>query len=105
MDFVGHTWFFRQEWAKYMWLENPYSWDNAEDMTFSYLCQKYGGVKTFVPPHNGENHNSWSTDPLPARHHGRDRNASWKKGGHVPLRIETFKHYMDNGWKTIKNVK
>ena len=105
VDFVGHTWFFRQEWAKYMWQENPYSWDNAEDMTFSYLCQKHGGIKTYVPPHNADNLDSWCTETLMARHHGRDKNASWKKGNHVPLRLEAIKHYIDNGWKTLKSVQ
>lgn len=105
VDFVGHTWFFRQGLAKHMWSEAPYSWDNAEDMTFSYLCQKHGGVKTFVPPHNGTNHDKWCTESGPARHHGRDRNASWKMGDHVPLRIETIKYYTSKGWKTLNDVK
>ena len=105
VDFVGHAWFFRQEWAKYMWYEKPHTWDNAEDMTFSYLAQKHGGVQTFVPPHPPSDASVWCTEVGPAQRTGRDRNASWKQSDHVPLRIETIKHYINNGWKTIRAVK
>lgn len=104
VDFVGHAWFFRREWAKYMWYEEPYTWDNAEDMTFSYLAQKYGGINTFVPPHHGDNQDAWCTDPMMGRHYGRDRNASWKKRGHSSIRAETAKHYIANGWKTVRQI-
>lgn len=104
VDFVGHTWFFRQEWAKYMWYEAPYTWDNAEDMMFSYLAQKYGGIQTFVPPHPPDRREVWCTDVGPAQRAGRDRNASWKKADHVPIRIEVIKHCLNNGWKTIRKL-
>jgi len=105
VDFVGHTWFFRQEWAKYMWYEKPYTWDNAEDMTFSYLAQKHGGINTFVPPHPPGKFDIWCTDSGKARHFGRDKNASWKRAGHTKLRSETAKHYIANGWKIVRNAE
>src|SRR5690606_34826083 len=31
VDLVGHSWFFKSEWVKHMWQEEPISWDNGED--------------------------------------------------------------------------
>lgn len=51
VDLVGHAWYFEREWLKYLWSEPPTTWDNGEDMQFSYLAQKHGAVKTYCPPH------------------------------------------------------
>ena len=51
VDLVGHAWFFKREWLQYLWREKPTTWDNGEDIQFSYLAQKYGGIQTFCPPH------------------------------------------------------
>lgn len=104
-DLIGHSWFFRQEWIKYMFYEKPYTWDNGEDIMFSYLAQKYGGINTFVPPHPEDNKNLWSTDFNIADTVGSDINASWRIGNHLDLRNEICVHCIDNGWKTVKNIK
>lgn len=51
VDLVGHAWFFEREWLKFLWMEKPFTWENGEDIQFSYTAQKYGGIKTYVPPH------------------------------------------------------
>lgn len=51
VDLVGHAWFFRRDWLKYLWMEKPATWDNGEDIHFSYLAQKYGNIQTYCPPH------------------------------------------------------
>ena len=43
VDLVGHAWFFKRDWLQYLWREKPPTWDNGEDMHFSYSAQKYGG--------------------------------------------------------------
>lgn len=50
VDVVGHSWFFRKEWLKYLWAEEPVTWDVCEDIQFSYCLQKYGGIYSYVPP-------------------------------------------------------
>jgi len=105
VDLVGHAWFFRQEWAKYLWYEKPFSWDNGEDIMFSYLCQKHGGVNTFVPPHPENNVNMWSSDAKIGTEVGSDENASWLQRPHVGERNQICVHCVDNGWKTVNNVK
>lgn len=105
VDLVGHAWFFRQEWSKYMWYEKPYTWDNGEDIMFAYLAQKYGGINTFVPPHPDDNKSIWSADYNIAETVGSDINASWRLGNHLDLRGEVCVHCINNGWKTVHNIK
>jgi hypothetical protein len=52
-DIVGHAWFFKREWLATYWRELPPIDVTlvGEDMHFSYMIQKYLGLKTFVPPH------------------------------------------------------
>ena len=105
VDLVGHAWFFRQVWSKYLWYEKPYSWDNGEDIMFSYLAQKYGNVNTFVPPHPENNKDLWSSDFKTGVNIGNDENASFKLNNHYGLRDDVCKHAINNGWKTVNNVK
>jgi len=105
VDLVGHAWFFRQEWIKYMWYEKPCSWDNGEDIMFSYLAQKYGNINTFVPPHPENNMNLWSSDVKIGNEVGNDANATWLKNTHYGERDKICSHCIDNGWKTVRNIK
>lgn len=105
VDLVGHAWFYRQVWAKYMWYEKPYIWDNGEDITFSYLAQKYGGINTFVPPHPDNNKDIWCTDYGTAMKVGSDENSSWRIGNHLAIRGQICVHCVDNGWKTVMKIK
>jgi len=104
-DLVGHAWFYRQEWAKYLWYENPYTWENGEDIMFSFLAQKYGNINTFVPKHPESNKNLWSSDYGVGMQVGMDNNASWRKVNHLALRGDVCKYCVKNGWKTVNNVK
>lgn len=105
VDLVGHAWFFRQEWSKYLWYEKPFTWDNGEDIMFSYLAQKYGNVNTFVPPHPENNKALWSTDFKTGMEVGMDENSSWRLGNHIGVRSEVCVHCIDNGWKTVNNFR
>lgn len=105
VDLVGHAWFFRQEWIKYLWYEKPASWDNGEDIMFSYLAQKYGNINTFVPPHPENDRNLWSSDPIIGNKVGSDENAAWLKKSHYGERNNICVHCIDNGWKTVNNIK
>lgn len=51
VDLVGHAWFVHRKYLKAMFIEDPVTFDTAEDMHISYCCQKYLGVNTYVPPH------------------------------------------------------
>jgi hypothetical protein len=61
VDLVGHAWFFPSDYVrKYMWRHKPF-WDNGEDMHFSAMCQIYGGIETYVPPHPRNDTEMWSS--------------------------------------------
>ncbi len=104
VDLVGHAWFMKQEWLKYMWYEKPFSWENGEDIMFSYLAQKYGGINTFVPPHPENDLTLWSN--IDGGRVGSDENASFiHRPNHYELRDMVCSKAIDGGWKTVYNVK
>ena len=105
VDLVGQAWFFRQEWIKYLFYEKPFTWDNGEDIMFAYLAQKYGGINSFVPPHPEGNKDVWCTDYNISQVVGSDKNSSWKMSNHMPVRNEICSYCIDNGWKTVNNIK
>ena len=51
VDLVGHAWFFKREWLKYLWQEKPTTWDNGEDIQFAFMAKIHGGISTYCPPH------------------------------------------------------
>lgn len=102
VNLVGHGWFWKSEWTKYMWYEKPVSWENGEDIMFSYLLQKYGGIETYVPPHPETDKTLWSCDPAFGFKHGNDSVASWLVNqNHNSLRDSIVAECIKNGWKTI----
>lgn len=101
VDLVGHAWFFKQEWTRYLWDEPPVSWDNGEDIMFSYVCQKHG-IKTYVPPHPKSNTDLWSTSHKSGMELGCDPSSSWLKKPHNNQRDNIVIELKRRGWKTIK---
>jgi hypothetical protein len=102
VDLVGHAWFFKQEHSKFMWMEEPPSWDNGEDMFFSYVAQK-NGIRTVVPPHPTDNQEMWSNVPSRDDNMGNDAAASWlHNSNHMSLRNNIVTTLIGKGWKTIK---
>lgn len=61
VDLVGHAWFFKKEWLRFFWQEEPLTLENGEDIHFSYVAQKLGGIKTYVPPHPRADKLRWSS--------------------------------------------
>ena len=103
VDLVGHSWFFKKMWAKYMWYEDPASWDNGEDMQFSYLCQKYGNINTYVSPYPKDDKSVWGS--LKGEEYGNDDMASYKLNNHRSLRNDISKEYISRGWSIINGHK
>lgn len=103
VDLVGHAWFFKKEWLKYIWHEEPYTYDNGEDMHFSYTAQKYGNIKTYVPSHKNnlkETHSSTK-----GAVYGGDSVASHKNRVSVfyQQRDKCVEHNQKNGWILCKD--
>jgi hypothetical protein len=103
VDLVGHSWFFKKESLKYLWMEEPITWDNGEDIQFSYLAKKYGKINTYVPPHPKNNLELWGNIEKLGRFYGDDDNATYKKSkNHYNLRNQICDTYIKNGWKLAR---
>lgn len=66
VDIVGHTWFFKREWLGAFWRELPPPGTSrlvGEDMHFSFMLQKYLGIRTMVPPHPLADLSVWGSNP------------------------------------------
>lgn len=105
VDLVGHSWFLKKEWLKYFWNEEPATWENGEDIQLSYLCQKYGNIKTYCPPHpeyDKELHSSLAGEVF-----GSDKKASYINYGSefYRQRDQIIQKYIKNGWETINGIK
>lgn len=102
VDLVGHAWFLKQKNLKYLWYEKPESLENGEDIQLSYLCQKYGNLKTFVPPHD-KDLDMWGSLPEKGNSYGNDKNANWlHKTNHKPIRNKIVENLIKKGWKRVK---
>lgn len=103
VDLVGHAWFFKKEWTKYLWYEEPYTYDNGEDMHFSYTAQKYGNIKTYVPPHKKDLKETHSS--IKGVVYGGDSVASHKNRVSIfyEQRDKCVEHNQKNGWKLYKD--
>tara|TARA_R100000808_G_scaffold24996_1_gene60298 strand:- start:549 stop:2198 length:1650 start_codon:yes stop_codon:yes gene_type:complete len=109
VDYVGHCWFFKRDWLQYLWKEKPPTWDNGEDMHFSYAIQKYAGLQTYVPPHPEEDpslHGSLLGYEL-----GVDSKATSNNNAHKTHQVffterdMCVNYALKNGWETVYNVK
>ena len=105
VDLVGHAWFMRKDYLRYLWYEEPCSWENGEDMQLSYMAQKYGGIKTYVPPHPVSDKSMWGSLPVQGIKYGSDDNASWTKNKlHFKQRNKVVTDQVKLGWKLLCDV-
>ncbi len=101
VDLVGHAWFFDKKQLKYLWQEEPYSWDNGEDIHFSAMALKHGNVGTYVPPHPESEPLMWSCRPDFGKAVGRTSSATFKSEGHHNVRDAVVDHQRANGWTIV----
>lgn len=71
VDFVGHSWFFKSHFIKFMWQEPWLTWETGEDIQFSFHLQKQGIDTVVAAQSDGEN-------CAHKKHWGVDRFASYK---------------------------
>lgn len=106
VDLVGHAWFFDKSVLRHMWEEPPHSWENGEDIHFSAMALKHGGIPTYVPPHPENDPSVWSCRPDFGKAVGRTSSATFKSGGHHHVRDEVVDGLRANGWQIVaENTK
>ena len=101
VDLVGHAWFFKKEWLKYLWMEEPLTYDNGEDIHFCYTAQKYGNIYTYCPPHPKDKIEMFSS--LRGYELGVDEKATSNSRNHFEFytqRDAIVLKCLKRGWKT-----
>jgi hypothetical protein len=108
VDLVGHAWFFKREWLSHLWSEKPTTWDNGEDIQFSFLAQQKGGIKTYCPPHpTGDKslHGSVLGNELGIDSKATSNNNETSHQQFFSERDGVVHNALQNGWKTVKGIK
>jgi hypothetical protein len=108
VDLVGHAWFFRKDWLKYLWMEKPATWENGEDIHFSYLAQKYGNIETYCPPHPKSDkmfHGSLLGMKLGTDSVATSNNITMSHKQFFSERDLCVQNAINGGWKTVRNIK
>ena len=108
VDLVGHGWFFKREWLRYLWLEKPTTWDNGEDIQFAFMAKIHGGIQTYCPPHPAGDHELHGS--ILGNELGIDVKATSNNQqiSHQQFFIERdvcVQTGLRNGWRTIREVK
>ena len=108
VDLVGHAWFFKREWLSYLWREKPTTWDNGEDIQFSYLAQKYGNIQTYCPPHPPEDkslHGSILGNELGIDIKATSTNQAVSHQRFFSERDVCVQTAIKGGWETVRGIK
>ena len=101
VDMAGQSMFMKTEYLRFLNAEPPLTRENGEDLHFSFMLQKYGGIPVYAPAHNPEEPDKWGCDPEKGELYGEDDKATWKKSDHVPIRDSIVNTYRKNGWRLV----
>ena len=108
VDLVGHAWFFKREWLKYLWQEKPTTWDNGEDIQFAFMAKIHGGIPTYCPPHpsdNREMHGSILGNELGIDNKATSTNSAVSHQQFFSERDKCVEAGLKKGWQTVRGVK
>ena len=108
VDLVGHAWFFKREWLRYLWQEKPVTWDNGEDIQFAFMAKIHGNIPTYCPPHppgNKELHGSILGNELGIDNKATSTNSSVSHAQFFSERDRCVRAGLAKGWQTVKGIK
>jgi len=88
VDLVGHSWFFRRQWAPYFWEEEPLLRSFGEDIHFCAMLQRHG-IRTACPPHPESDRSLWGS-VKPERGMDKVAISSSSKRGHDFLQVVQY---------------
>ena len=107
VDLVGHSWFFKREWLRYLWQEKPVTWDNGEDIQFAFMAKIHGGIPTYCPPHPPEDidcHGSILGNELGIDSKATSTNSAVSHQQFFSERDKCVQTGLQKGWKTVNNI-
>ena len=108
VDLVGHAWFFKREWLRYLWQEKPTTWDNGEDIQFAFMAKIHGGIPTYCPPHPPEDkdfHGSILGNELGIDSKATSTNSAVSHQRFFNERDVCVQTGISKGWKTVRDVE
>ena len=108
VDLVGHSWFFKREWLRYLWQEKPVTWDNGEDIQFGFMAKIHGGIQTYCPPHPANDkamHGSILGNELGIDEKATSNNKAVSHQQFFSERDECVQEGLKKGWQTVRGVK
>lgn len=108
VDLVGHSWFFKREWLKYLWLEKPTTWDNGEDIQFAFMAKINGGIPTYCPPHPPDDkslHGSVLGNELGIDSKATSNNHAVSHQQFFNERDVCVQTGLRKGWETVNGIK
>jgi hypothetical protein len=108
VDLVGHAWFFKREWLRYLWQEKPTTWDNGEDIQFAFMAKIHGGIPTYCPPHPPEDkemHGSILGNELGIDNKATSTNSNVSHKQFFSERDMCVQAGLRKGWQTVRNIK
>jgi len=107
VDLVGHSWFFKREWLRFLWQDKPTTWDNGEDIQFAFMAKIHGGIPTYCPPHPPEDkslHGSVLGNELGIDSKATSTNSSISHQQFFSERDICVQTGISKGWKTVKGI-
>lgn len=107
VDLVGHAWFFKREWLRYLWQEKPTTWDNGEDIQFAFMAKIHGGIPTYCPPHPPDQpdlHGSILGNELGVDNKATSTNSAISHQQFFGERDGCVQAGLGKGWKTVRGV-
>jgi glycosyltransferase involved in cell wall biosynthesis len=107
VDIVGHAWFFKREWLGAFWQELPLLGTSrlvGEDMHFSFMLQKYLGIRTMVTPHPESDREIWGSDPVLAIKLGTSKEAVSQGDEALRNFDAALAHCTRNGFRLWKDI-
>jgi len=108
VDLVGHAWFFKRKWLRYLWQEKPVTWDNGEDIQFGFMAKVHGGIPTYCPPHppdDKELHGSILGNELGIDNKATSTNSAVSHQQFFSERDRCVQEGIKAGWKTVRGIK
>lgn len=105
VDMAGHSWFMKRSSLSYITRETPYSFENGEDLFFSYIINKYAKIPIKAAPHKVNEPENWSCDYNKGMEMGNDIHSTWRLSNHVSIRSKSLRYYLDKGWKLVNDKK
>jgi O-antigen biosynthesis protein len=97
VDLVGHAWFLKAEWVRYLFAAPAVTGANGEDIELCGRAWRLGGIRTFCPPHPPEDRSRWGS--LRGEVLGNDPVALSRRPSHLEERSRIVRAEIAAGWK------